>query len=615
MNSLETTKFQLDYRKTKKINLEEWQKHDTTEKSPYKITQLQQYNPIYSQFFELNENNFDNISLNQKYQIQSIDTVLNTETKEIETKPIFIKFSPLLDPIRYMIGKYENDNIHMLPRLDEEKQQEQSDQIADQEQPKKQSPKFKLYNNASYIDGFFSFLTSVLLNTHGFKHGVDYYGSFLGIQEKFKMNIEDDLEYLTNSDFFMQNIGKRITLENFEPRNEYSNFGSRGNKLKLNLSNNSVDNDILADSIICIDDSLDQDSQIDQAVVEEPTISLDSTILLETDTIVYEKTAKNKSTESNKSNESSENSSNNSVINYSSDEEDTNNQQDDKDSNWETEDEDDDDDDDDQDQDQEDDDSEEDEDDDEDSQETCAYIHNFPVQMICLEKCDGTLDDLFVKDMIDPKIGASAFFQVIMTLITYQKAFHFTHNDLHTNNIMYKVTDQEFLYYTYNKKHYQVPTYGRLFKIIDFGRGIYKYQSKQFCSDSFAVGGDAATQYNFEPFFNKHKPRLDPNYSFDLCRLGCSIYDFIMGDDVPVEEMDELQKTIARWCSDDNNKNVLYKKNGEERYPNFKLYKMIARTVHKHTPHNQLEFPFFSQFETKESNVECMNLDTIPEYM
>ena len=37
---------------------------------------------------------------------------------------------------------------------------------------------------------------------------------------------------------------------------------------------------------------------------------------------------------------------------------------------------------------------------------------------------------------------------------------------------------------------------------------------------------------------------------------------------------------------DDNGKNILYKKNGEERYPNFKLYKMIARIVHNHTPEN-----------------------------
>ena len=40
----------------------------------------------------------------------------------------------------------------------------------------------------------------------------------------------------------------------------------------------------------------------------------------------------------------------------------------------------------------------------------------------------------------------------------------------------------------------------------------------------------------------------------------------------------------------------LYKKNGDERYPNFRLYKMIARTVHNHTPEQQFELPIFQKF-------------------
>ena len=32
----------------------------------------------------------------------------------------------------------------------------------------------------------------------------------------------------------------------------------------------------------------------------------------------------------------------------------------------------------------------------------------------------------------------SILFQILIMLITYQKVFSFTHNDLHTNNIMYK---------------------------------------------------------------------------------------------------------------------------------------------------------------------------------
>ena len=115
---------------------------------------------------------------------------------------------------------------------------------------------------------------------------------------------------------------------------------------------------------------------------------------------------------------------------------------------------------------------------------------------------------------------------------------------------------------------------------------------------------------------NEDRPRIDPNYSFDLCRLGCSIYDFIIDSENP-NKMDELQKTVFRWCHDDSGKNVLYKRNGDERYPNFKLYKMIARTVHQHTPEEQLTFPFFSQFlDTNLPSSEVqINIDTLPSYV
>lgn len=193
--------------------------------------------------------------------------------------------------------------------------------------------------------------------------------------------------------------------------------------------------------------------------------------------------------------------------------------------------------------------------------------------------------------------------------------FKFTHNDLHTNNIMFVSTEKEYLYYQYESICYKVPTYGKIYKIIDFGRSIYKFRGNTFCSDSFAKDGDASTQYNCEPFMNKKRPRLEPNNSFDLCRLGSSIFDFIMDIDDEEESLDELQKTVLRWCKDDNEKNVLYKKNGEERYPSFKLYKMIARTVHNHVPESQMKHPFFNQFQTNECDAsQCMNIDTLPCY-
>ena len=185
---------------------------------------------------------------------------------------------------------------------------------------------------------------------------------------------------------------------------------------------------------------------------------------------------------------------------------------------------------------------------------------------------------------------------------------------------MFKKTNQKFVHYHYHGKHYKIPTNGRIFKIIDFGRSIYRFQDKILCSDSFAPGGDANGQYNTEPYFNPEKPRLEPTPGFDLCRLGCSMYDFMFEDEEDEfnpkpEHMNSLQKTIYRWCQDDYGKNILYKRNGEERYPNFKLYKMISRMAHNHTPESQLTDPLFSQFQTKAKTAgQYVNIDTIPKY-
>ena len=252
-----------------------------------------------------------------------------------------------------------------------------------------------------------------------------------------------------------------------------------------------------------------------------------------------------------------------------------------------------------------------------------VYINKFPVQMICLEKCEGTLDELLENKILNENECISSLFQIVMTLVLYQKTFHFTHNDLHTNNIVYNTTDEEFIYYKHNKKTYRVPTYGRIYKIIDFGRSIYSINGHLLCSDSFGKDGDATTQYNDEPFFNEKKPRIKPNYSFDLCRLACSIYDFLFDNYDNEQRINEknknsFQKIIVEWCKDNKGRNILYKQNGDERYPQFKLYKMIARNVFHCVPEEQLHKPIFNRYEITAESVPPLkhinDFDTIPEY-
>ena len=579
-------KIELGYLKRPLIDLKHLEEtHDLTLSNedrehgyqPFAIEHLQQYQPIYSLFFEMKDHNYNAIQLNSQKHIVTMNTVIDTVTNNTEQKQIFIKYSPLFDPIKFMIGKYNTDVTTQNAEVSSQKWMFPGEDTYNKHAFIQK--KLESVHNASYVDGFFCYLSSKMLHNHGFKHAVDYYGSYLGIQQQYKMNIIDDYDYLINSTFFNKNLNKLFKTTHQDFIHSCLNTNSRANRNKLHIQS------ITEKSNICEDELLDLHVEELEIVVEETHMNIDDLddVYRQSDQ-KYEKMSDSSDSDNN----------------YSSEE--------DNDSDSDKNDEDCDD----------DDDTSENssQDSDKEPEHIYAYIHHFPIQMILLEKCDGTLDELFESGM-DEKHGASALFQVVMTLIAYQKAFQFTHNDLHTNNIMYQTTNKEFLYYKYQGVVYKVPTYGKIFKIIDFGRSIYHFQGQRFCSDSFGPGGDAATQYNCEPYFNEKKPRIEPNDSFDLCRLGTSIFDFIFDIDDPHHDkkMTPLQTTILRWCTDDSGKNVLYKRNGEERYPNFKLYKMISRNVHKHTPQAQMEFSFFKQFKFMGKHLKpfkgLMNIDLI----
>jgi hypothetical protein len=537
-------------------------------------------------FFEMNENNYDTIGLNHKYHLYDLTHIMNKSEipGAIETKEtnIFIKFSPLLDIVRYLIGKYKNPELlRNLPAIPAEHHPETH--------PKLENP-----YNSSYIDNFFCYLSSQLLNVHGIPHAINYYGSFLGIQEKFKVNIAEDIEYLLQSEYFKQTKGKIYEIEQTDEDVCYTNFGSRANKQKLIIHNQT--------EITAI--SLEDLSFPDTTKVDESNEHDESECIFENDHTHSDTSSTSSSSDLNYSDNDDD------VLEFEDEDEDHSSEE------WEDVDTDENTD------DNTDDNSNVESESTEEELKIHAFIYDFPIQMICLEKCKGTIDYLFMKNKLTGDKAASALFQIIMTLLVYQKAFYFTHNDLHTNNIMYIDTEQKYITYKYANTYYRVPTYGKIYKIIDFGRAIYRFQGKTFYSDSFESGGDAHTQYNFGPFFNEKRPRLEPNYSFDLSRLGCSIYDILFDRDENIEynELDALQKIILKWVTDDNGKNILYKKNGDERYPNFKLYKMIARTVHHCEPSEQLKEPYFAQFqyvpseEDSQSLTEVIDIDAIPCY-
>ena len=637
-----------------------------TEWNPYNFEQIQIYNPLYSKILPTDANTQaieNSIILNSHYCFHDLYSV-RTKSEEHgmqQKKPMFIKFSPLLDPLRYLTGKYggftntDNPELKQLPTPENYRLFSTTPSPSNTKEPPLQKGIRKLNdpNNASYVDGFFYYLSSRLLNTYNLENGVDFYGSFLAIQKQFRMNVYDDITYLRRYSYFNDNREKGYHIYDqtflnyleFEKSKKHKERNSRNhNKVRLELSTATLQQpmdgvDVM--ELLGIEDlstpALPQEQQDINPL--PPSSNEDLPEILDMNAPIFSSppvvSISNTMDENDKS---------------SSDEDEDEDEDEDDLSN----------------EDSDSDDSDDDEDsvcppvDDEENETLYVYMEDFPVQMICMETCHGTLDQLFLHKSLNPSNydteGASMMFQVVATLIAYQKAYNFTHNDLHTNNIMWVSTPIQYIYYQIEGQVYKVPTYNRIYKIIDFGRAIYNYQGQRFCSDSFASPeGDASTQYNCLPYLMPSKPVVEPNPSFDLCRLACAIYDFLVDDHEIFEEADEdednndnegddkdeeesvwesepddtleipetlFAKLIIEWCEDDKGKNMLYKKSGKERYPYFKLYQMIARTVHRHVPLKQIHNPLFQPFllpssfnlEKKKKSDVWINIDDISDY-
>ena len=629
------------------------------------LTNTYNYNPLFTRFFSLNNTNFNTINLNHKWHLHEIfenesdsdsdsdskkDTYINPENESenesdiIEEdcliniyncslknsvnnkkkfKDVFFKIAPLINPYKYLIGKYVHNDEYLfkLPSISDNKT---PDNII---YNKMNDP-----NNSSYIDGFFTFLSSHLSESYNILNSTKFYGSFNSIKNNYKLNIFDDLDMLEDSDFFLENNGKLYNIQNFDDFFEettkklkpikiennitlssiksfeddmYDNMFDNdddNNDVKINNENKNENKNENENENVKIDDESSNMNIIDLNDLKSLSIDineidnnnnskkikcLSDDSSCSSNTSHTEEESENKKDDisieeinspSNSPSNSNGNSNTYSNTSYSSMSE----------------------------------------------EDIIANIPKFPVHVICMEACDYTFDDLIMDDEMTPEEWYASLMQIIMILLVYQKTFNFTHNDLHTKNVMFNYTEAKYVYYIYNENTYKVPTFGKIFKIIDFGRSIYTFDKKIFCSDSYEKDGDAYGQYNCEPFLNHNKPRIEPNMSFDLCRLGCSIFDYLVDDisettkflnETNIKSVNYVRKIIIEWCLDDNGTNMLYKSNGQDRYPEFKLYKMIARCVHYHTPESQLERDCFKQyiFEGKVKSKDMLtNIDEIP---
>uniref|UniRef100_A0A6C0H5U4 Protein kinase domain-containing protein n=1 Tax=viral metagenome TaxID=1070528 RepID=A0A6C0H5U4_9ZZZZ len=468
-------------------------------KKKIELYETQNYLPIYNDYFNYVKTPESGLNLNNRKIVYSIKkkikenvvrgVIVDTKTGNKKNKDVYIKISGIRDPYRYLMGKLkkEGEKIFDLPKMNDKNKS----------------------NNSTYVDGLFYYITSKLLELYGFVHGIEYYGSFIGIKNNYLLDITDDLDILEMYPFFKSNNGILYT----------------SNRKLLDYKTLP---DIKIGDVIEDEENIKWNDEDFEASLSSLSDSIDS-----------------------------------------------------------------------------------------EEEDIMITIKKFPVNIILLEKCNETLDYLIFNENITDEMWFSYLMQIIMILIVYQDKFNMTHNDLHTCNIMFINTKKKYLNYKYDGKYYRVKTFGKIFKVIDFGRSIYNFGYKRIISHCFEKNEDADGQYNFEKIGNKNKPIVEANKSFDLCRLGCSLFEELI-DNKKGKMISKITSPFLRlvieWCKDDNGVNIYYKNNGNERYPDFKLYKMIAKKVHNHTPHNQLMRDEFKKFEYNKKMKKVIDIDNIPKF-
>jgi hypothetical protein len=251
-----------------------------------------------------------------------------------------------------------------------------------------------------------------------------------------------------------------------------------------------------------------------------------------------------------------------------------------------------------------------------------AELYNMPIAIQYLEYCDSTMDVLIENTEYAPITSPEQetkwlawLFQVCVACTQLQNTLRLTHNDLHTSNVLWKKTELEFLVYADSKgRKWKLPTFGKLFTIIDYGRAIFTINNFTIISSDYNDGHDAAGMYNFGSFEDPDLPRVGPNKSFDLSRLCCSLLrglypkNPVSKEKGPVltkegswilrETNHPLFNLLWSWLKMKTGENVLEYEDGAEKFPGFDLYAEIAANVCDAVPESQLGKPLFQQWST-----------------
>jgi hypothetical protein len=168
---------------------------------------------------------------------------------------------------------------------------------------------------------------------------------------------------------------------------------------------------------------------------------------------------------------------------------------------------------------------------------------------------------------------------------------------------MWSRTDKEYLFYKINEQIFKIPTFGKILKIIDYGRSIVTVQVKgikkqiTLMSDQLEEDNEAGGQYNWGEYRNESYQEIPPNPSFDMVYFVYNVIDFHSEEDSVSEFMDRI-------LLDSEGKHIHIREDGYERYHGFDIYKAIARKCNNGVPIELLKEKLFEEFKVNEIEVE-----------
>ena len=537
---------------------------------------LQRYFPALDHFTIPDSLSHKNVELPSKYQISrwiSPDgrpkfwRAMRRIAGSTEEEPceVFTKVVHLLNPIDMMKEKYVCPEHPLIP---------QSEKTW-----KNTLLKLHSHNNQAYVDTVSNFIMSRFRELDLTPHCVLYYGSFTGISKSYQFNISNEYDTYRQCRWFwkgMESHSAKIVIQNEEVIRDHPDFEEMYKEITTCPFDEDEDlqlDDLCSDANDTSDvesvksftfDTIEEDAENAKTIFEinkritSPNQSLKSTSVSESG--------------SDESDGSDESGSDESEIDL----------------------------------------------------DICLEMPNMPIIVISQEAQEGIMDTLMDEDEIDGHERETQgwemrwiawLFQVIAALTFLQSAVCFTHNDLHSNNILWRKTDKKYLYYK-NKQGtiWRVPTFGKIFSIIDFGRAILRLGRHLWVSDDHWPDQDASDQYNFGPFFDHTLPKNPPNPSFDLCRLSVSLLDGLFDEPPPkkkgknvsimseegswkvYETRSPLYNLLWSWTVDDAGRTIYEDEDGNEKHDGFELYIRIAHDVHNVVPRDQLYRPIFQQF-------------------